>query len=543
MKIAILTAAGILFILYSAAFIGNAALFSAVLSCAFFSLIWISIYFLGKHLQTDQQQANQKFRRLFRSFSACFILLVLFGESLNCYLSENPMIRFDVYALTGCFAVGLMLAWALVCPSRKSIWIAIAVSCAGFLILHFQPRSLGTSSGSDGDVAALATLPYVNWVSSQNSTQKKGVTVYHAGEACPGINIYPPRSTASAYLLDMNGKELHSWSTLIDRDDTWQHVEFLDDGGLLAIVKDKRLLNLAWDSNLRWVHEARFHHDVALDQKGDIFGIARKDEVVFLGWIPLPIVNDYVLILSEKGELRKEYRLFQFFADQISVKQIVRIYLEALSPLNIWRILTRKEIYIPWDVKDLLHTNSIEVLNEPVVEGSKPGDLLLSMRNLDLIAIIDLLGGRTIWSWGPGKLSRQHHPTILDNRNFLIFDNGVVNEVSRVVELNPLKERITWQYHPRDSAKFYSPSRGGNQRLPNGNTLITDSDNGRAFEVTAEGKIVWEFYCPVINKLDQSRAAIYRLMRIIDPRNYPILLEKLPQTDFHFSNCKKAERN
>jgi len=31
------------------------------------------------------------------------------------------------------------------------------------------------------------------------------------------------------------------------------------------------------------------------------------------------------------------------------------------------------------------------------------------------------------------------------------------------------------------------------QRLPNGNTLITESSFGRFFEVTKEGEIVWEY--------------------------------------------------
>ena len=37
---------------------------------------------------------------------------------------------------------------------------------------------------------------------------------------------------------------------------------------------------------------------------------------------------------------------------------------------------------------------------------------------------------------------------------------------------------------------------GSQQRLPNGNTLITDSFAGRAFEVTAQGRMVWRFDNP-----------------------------------------------
>ncbi len=38
--------------------------------------------------------------------------------------------------------------------------------------------------------------------------------------------------------------------------------------------------------------------------------------------------------------------------------------------------------------------------------------------------------------------------------------------------------------------------RGINHRLPNGNTLIVESGNGRTFGVTPQKEIVWEFYNP-----------------------------------------------
>src|SRR6059036_3002382 len=38
------------------------------------------------------------------------------------------------------------------------------------------------------------------------------------------------------------------------------------------------------------------------------------------------------------------------------------------------------------------------------------------------------------------------------------------------------------------------------QRLPNGNTLITESSFGRLFEVTREGEIVWEYVSPFFGK-------------------------------------------
>jgi hypothetical protein len=43
---------------------------------------------------------------------------------------------------------------------------------------------------------------------------------------------------------------------------------------------------------------------------------------------------------------------------------------------------------------------------------------------------------------------------------------------------------------------LFSKTLGSVQRLPNGNTLISESENGRAVEVTREGRVVWEFCNP-----------------------------------------------
>ena len=59
---------------------------------------------------------------------------------------------------------------------------------------------------------------------------------------------------------------------------------------------------------------------------------------------------------------------------------------------------------------------------------------------------------------------------------------------------------------------FFSEWRGGAQRFDNGNTLITESETGRAFEVTADGEIVWEFWNPEI--VDGKRKRIYRFRRV-----------------------------
>ena len=58
--------------------------------------------------------------------------------------------------------------------------------------------------------------------------------------------------------------------------------------------------------------------------------------------------------------------------------------------------------------------------------------------------------------------------------------------------------------------------------MPNGNTLITDSNNGRVFEVTKNGEVVWEFY-NIDTDTNGKRSKIYRMMRITNLDNLPKL--------------------
>jgi hypothetical protein len=139
------------------------------------------------------------------------------------------------------------------------------------------------------------------------------------------------------------------------------------------------------------------------------------------------------------------------------------------------------------------------------------GLLLICLRNVNQICTLDWDSGEILWSWGEGELEWPHHPTVLNNGNILLFDNGVVRKYSRVIELNPVSGTIEWEYTGSPPERFYSRTRGSSQRLPNGNTLICESNDGRAFEVTAGGEIVWEWFNPILD--EGRRAQVYRMIR------------------------------
>jgi outer membrane protein assembly factor BamB len=138
-------------------------------------------------------------------------------------------------------------------------------------------------------------------------------------------------------------------------------------------------------------------------------------------------------------------------------------------------------------------------------------NVVVTIRNQDTVAIFDWSRGRLVWAWGQGELQRPHDAAILAGGNLLIFDNRPADGWSRVIELNPRTRKIEWEYRVDPPEDFFSATRGTAQRLANGNTLIGESNGGRAFEVTPEGRIVWDFLIPHLNK--RGHPAAFRIER------------------------------
>ena len=60
-----------------------------------------------------------------------------------------------------------------------------------------------------------------------------------------------------------------------------------------------------------------------------------------------------------------------------------------------------------------------------------------------------------------------------------------------------ISKQVAWSYRSINNHGFFSQIGCSGQRLPNGNTLICSDTEGHFFEVTAQGKLVWEYINPV----------------------------------------------
>jgi hypothetical protein len=105
-------------------------------------------------------------------------------------------------------------------------------------------------------------------------------------------------------------------------------------------------------------------------------------------------------------------------------------------------------------------------------------------------------------------------PGLPGGGNMIIFNNGnrpgTANDYSGVAEIvPPLDGQGNYVIHPgepfgptapiweyEDPATFYSENKGGAYRLPNGNTLVIESNDNLIFEVTRTGERIWAYATP-----------------------------------------------
>jgi hypothetical protein len=193
------------------------------------------------------------------------------------------------------------------------------------------------------------------------------------------------------------------------------------------------------------------------------------------------VVVDYITVLNPDGTLIKHVPLFDLLEKS-----------KYRAMINYTDILNKHD-------GDIMHTNSIQVFDGRMEWKSrifKKGNVMISPLWYSTIFIVDMDTEEIVWALGSGMWRFQHEPILLDNGNILIFNNIHTFDSSQVLEFDPITQEIHWEYTGTDAQPFFSRTSGSNQRLPNGNTLITETDFGRAFEVTTEGEIVWEFINP-----------------------------------------------
>lgn len=400
----------------------------------------------------------------------------------------------------------------------------VVLSCVGGFVLVFLAGALSVAGGYfPGPMIERAYRGGMAWYDKLTRHQnvyntdlwvterpgQRGVTRVDWSRMQPGLTLYTSGSAPAAYLIDEEGKLLHEWRLPFSKFHVpgdggpknpqpdefvyFRQAKMLPNGELIALYEGAGdtpygygLVKIDRASNIIWKYTGRAHHQFDIAPDGRVFVLTHTvaDEVMpGYGNLETPRIDDYLVTLSPDGEVLSEINLLQSFANSD--------YLQLVYTVS------------AFSRADPLHTNTVEYIDAGKAENfpfGEEGQVLLSFRETHSIGVVDPSSGKLSWV-ARGPWIGQHDPDILPNGNILMFDNygnfARPEGRSRVIEFKPSSMEIIWQYAGTAEDPLLSAIRSDQQRLSNGNTLITESSGGRIIEVTNTGEVVWEFVNPV----------------------------------------------
>jgi len=379
------------------------------------------------------------------------------------------------------------------------------------------PERAREEAGSDaGELDDLRALGYVSFGDPLDDEELRlGVLVHDPERVAPGLNLISNARLCRTELVDMDGVVRHAWE---ESSSHWDNTVLLPDGDLLVVGRlpneetyesrwnARYLLRLGWDGSERWRRMVPVHHDVEITPAGDILTLTYDRKLIKRVHPEAPTNNHYLSLYSAAGEELESVSLWRLLnsAPELFTLQAIGARMHYGSP----------EV-------DLFHSNSIEWLRDAELAERDPiyglDNILVSVRHQDTLAIVNWKEKKLVWAWGQGEISGPHDATLLANGHILAFDNGLARGWSRVIEVDPLRREIVWEYgvpgtggrlDPEAPGSYFTATRGANQRLSNGNTLITNSVHGQVFEVTREGELVWFFQDPKLTENNEPSVLV-----------------------------------
>ena len=367
-------------------------------------------------------------------------------------------------------------------------------------------------------------------------------------EPFEGYTLFNPNGSSHTYLLDMRGETVHSWQHSLGGG---YAVYLLESGNLLRPSKPVfTYLNGAassglvqettWDGDVVWEFEYNTpdylpHHDIEPLPNGNVLLIAWEvktaAEAIAAGRNTYTIMwPDHIIEIEPAGHSA------QIVWEWHAWDHLVQDY--DPSKENYGVVADHPELFDinmpigmggPGGGADWLHVNGIEYIEEF-------DQIIFTSHFSDELYVIDHsttteeaaghtggnsgMGGDLLYRWGhssrydiPGNdyFEVVHCPVwITDDLpgagDIMIFHNSTANHISEIVQITPPVDEFgnyTWEpgqpFGPQNPSwvysngyGFYANGQSGCQRLPNGNTLIVDANDGYMFEVDSTGLLQWE---------------------------------------------------
>lgn len=290
-----------------------------------------------------------------------------------------------------------------------------------------------------------------------------------------------------AVLLDPDGRVQQTWQVTQENTD-WNHspdrlvfphgFDITRDGSILvAFDGGTSMAKYSYCGKELWRLKGGFHHSIELDDDGN-FWVWGNDGVPKAGGLSMHKIR------ASDGTILNTITM----NDQIKANAHIDIF--GLRQYD-------SEEGARWAIEGggAFHQNDIDPLSAtlaPHYGQFEVGDLLISMRSINLVYVLDPDTVKVKW-WRIGIGRRQHDPDWNPDGTITILNNNMHRGYSHIEEVDPATMKIRRLLDGRQF-DFYTWHRGKHQRLPDGGLLVTSSEQGRAFEASPEGQVRFDFH-------------------------------------------------
>jgi hypothetical protein len=376
--------------------------------------------------------------------------------------------------------------------------LVVAAFAYGVAVAHYEIwpfRLIQDSSYAFGSIVrAGEVVPRGRRIEPPQGAARAAFTVHDAARIGEGEFVFlgsdDSTHSYSAWLYDTAGRKLHTWNidyTALDptgpsSDTDMPHAfQVLPDGSVIVAFDGGDVMaRIDACSRPLWIREGIFHHSMTVADDGSIW-VWRAEGSHYAQYHYLMNFD------AETGATIREIGLIEDIIQPLGPKAFV-FGVGADYPFQ----------HVDADPEhrdlDFFHPNDVDVLSAalaPQFPLFEPGDLLLSLREIDLVAVVDADTAKLKW-WNVGPWIKQHDPDFLPDGRISVYSNNTGRGRSDILKIDPKTRAVSSDVHD-GKARFYSAEMGSHQYQPNGNVLITVPGEGRVLLLSPTGDLIMEF--------------------------------------------------
>ena len=342
-------------------------------------------------------------------------------------------------------------------------------------------------------------------VSADAAIQPEQIPVVKIQRMQPGLTLVTAKARIlKAAVVDARGEAVQEWA--IDWKTLWPNATHLPEkdipksqpgthihgavvmanGDLVFNFEHLGMMRLNPCNEVVWRLPYRTHHSIHVDSDGNLWASGQRDRTEASSDYPNykpPFIEPTIVKVSPDGELLLEKSVMQLLVD---------------NQLNGLLYLQGTNSFSTETTGDTLHLNDVETFDLSTTGGAfAAGDVMISLRNVNTVLVFDR-DWKLKYRWG-SDFVRQHDPDFIDADRISLYDNNLIGapadeQSSRILIRDMAADTQTTYFEGSPESGFFSFIMGKHQWLENGNLLIAETTNARAFELTPDGEVVWEYY-------------------------------------------------